>query len=173
MSERLDSFTADQLTRFWLKVDKSKGCWLWTPPSSAHGYGQLKINGRPVAAHRISWVIHNGQIPLEAYVLHRCDVRNCVNPDHLFIGSHEENMRDMIKKGRHSHPKGEKNSNAKLTEMQIYQIRELYDSGGYTYKSISELYGVKSAAIGKIVGLKTWGHLPRELHPVNMENNCE
>lgn len=91
--------------RFWEKVQKTDSCWLWTGSKQGRmGYGYLHIGGKkdrkPSRAHRLSWVIHNGPIPDGLYVLHKCDVPACVNPDHLFLGDHKANMQDCASKGR-------------------------------------------------------------------------
>jgi len=81
------------------------GCWIWEGSCSNTGYGSMQIgtNRKPKAenAHKLSWIIHNGKVPEGMYVLHKCDVRACVNPDHLFLGTHQDNMKDMVNKGRH------------------------------------------------------------------------
>lgn len=92
--------------RFWAKVDRNPdGCWLWTGSKSSHGYGQLfsMVGGHRAVlhTHRISWELHNGPIPDGLWVLHRCDVRPCVRPDHLFLGTRQDNTDDMMAKGRH------------------------------------------------------------------------
>ena len=88
--------------RFWSKVDKSGDCWIWTAYKRPDGYGQFGFEGTQHKAHRVSWVLANGTIPEGLHVLHRCDVRECVNPEHLFLGTNTDNMRDMIEKGRQS-----------------------------------------------------------------------
>ena len=85
--------------RFWSKVNKTEGCWLWTGGKN-YGYGQFWDGRKPQQAHRISWGIHCGPIPDGLWVLHRCDVPSCVNPAHLFLGTHTDNMRDAATKGR-------------------------------------------------------------------------
>lgn len=87
--------------RFWQKVRKSDGCWEWTARVSPEGYGEF-WDDRNVRAHRFSWSLVNGPIPDGLMVCHRCDNPRCVRPDHLFLGTNRENIRDMMAKGRHS-----------------------------------------------------------------------
>ena len=93
--------------RFWAKVELTlDGCWLWTGsktgpgPYTTGGYGTVYWRGEYLLAHRVMWELANGPIPEGMHVLHRCDVRNCVRPDHLFLGTHQDNMADMARKGR-------------------------------------------------------------------------
>ena len=76
------------------------GCWLWFGPTDQLGYGKLKIKTRMYKAHRLMWEYFYGRIPIGMHVLHRCDVRNCVRPSHLFLGTHQDNMRDAANKGK-------------------------------------------------------------------------
>lgn len=92
------------MDRFWSKVDKSGDCWEWTACRTRAGYGQFKSDGRLHRAHRLAWALTNGPIPEGKHVLHRCDNPGCVNPDHLFLGSHQDNMDDMSNKGRRKNP---------------------------------------------------------------------
>ncbi len=90
--------------RFWIKVQKTEGCWNWTGSKDRDGYGRFGTNGRnssPHLAQRVSWFIKFGDIPEGSCILHRCDNPSCVNPDHLFIGTPYDNMRDMVEKCRH------------------------------------------------------------------------
>lgn len=96
------SLTAKQVSRFWAKVNKTDTCWLWTASTSRHGYGNYQLDGRPIRAHRLSYYLGKGPIASNLSVCHHCDTPACVNPAHLFLGSHTENMRDCIAKGRHS-----------------------------------------------------------------------
>lgn len=97
---RYCSVTTEQL--FWMKVDKvgDGGCWLWTGAKRWDGYGRLQIPGRQLTAHRYSWELAEGPIPDGMHVLHYCDTPGCVNPGHLWLGSHDDNMRDRSRKNR-------------------------------------------------------------------------
>ena len=88
--------------RFWAKVDTTGECWLWTASINPSGYGQFYDSERkgPVLAHRVAWMLAGNEIPEDMCVLHRCDVRNCVRVDHLFIGTKRDNSLDMAAKGR-------------------------------------------------------------------------
>ena len=92
-------FTDKQVKRFWSKVKKTDACWLWTGTIN-HKYGAIRIAYRAWRAHRVAWVIANGNIPKGMNVLHRCDNPPCVNPKHLFLGSQRDNLIDCIRKGR-------------------------------------------------------------------------
>lgn len=85
--------------RFWEKVQKGDGCWEWRGVLQ-RGYGILHVDGRAIRAHRLSWELHNGPIPPSLYACHRCDNPKCVRPDHIFLGTHGDNMADAHQKGR-------------------------------------------------------------------------
>jgi hypothetical protein len=132
--------------RFWPKVRKTATCWLWTGSEKHNGYGQIFFDGGPKRVHRISWVIHFGKIPKGKWVLHRCDNRCCVNPEHLFLGTAEDNTADMMSKNRCSRigRKGEDNPSAKLSDKDIESIRILYvprrlRKSGIKYLSLEEV----------------------------------
>ena len=107
--------------RFYEKFEvvTESGCWLWTACLLPNGYGAIQLNGKKVSAHRVSWMIHNGKINNGKFVLHKCDVKRCVNPDHLFLGSQSDNVKDRDKKGRGADFKGIKNPAAKITASQL------------------------------------------------------
>ena len=94
-------FTMEE--RFWQKVRKGPGCWEWTSARLPSGYGLISWRGTEHYAHRVSWMIHHGEVPAGMYVLHRCDNPPCVNPDHLYPGDAADNMRDCISRGRRNH----------------------------------------------------------------------
>lgn len=99
------NLTSEALARFWAKVDKKddESCWLWTASVNSKGYGSFAVNGKGVSAHKIAWALakNNGVLSgPKDHIMHSCDVRNCVNPNHLSLGSALDNARDAIRKGR-------------------------------------------------------------------------
>lgn len=145
-----------QAEKFWEKVQKSEGCWLWTGAcknNSKWPYGVLG-NGRgrnTLLAHRVSWELHYGPIPEGMLVLHHCDVAPCVRPDHLFLGTFKDNTQDMLKKGRFTP--------CKLTEQEVLEIRRRYPAGGVTYKELAQQYNVSHQLISFILSRRIWKHI--------------
>ena len=129
------------------------GCWLWEGMVQNKGYGLIRAAHGPMLAHRLSWEIANGPIPSGLFVLHRCDVPCCINPAHLFLGTHADNMRDMRAKGRGRSVRGERHVNAKLTDLQVQEIR-IAIAAGRTQRSIASEYGVSKAPIWRIASGK-------------------
>ena len=151
--------------RFWQKVDKSGDCWLWIGHrNSRDGYGRLsrwKITRTPLLAHRYSWMLHYGIIPQGLFVLHKCDVPSCVNPEHLFLGTAYDNTHDMISKGRDSlfQPHfGVDHGNARLTEEAIRTIRTL-SARGYSQRSIADKFGTPQSNVCRIIHRLAWRHI--------------
>lgn len=136
------------------------GCRIWTGGSfKKSGYGRIcegGDKGKTIYAHRLSWTIHYGDIPSGLCVLHRCDVRMCVNPDHLFLGTNAENMADKVAKGRQSRQSGESNPSAKLTKGDVEEIRRRYSSGLISQETLAEYFGVSQTLIGMIVRERIW-----------------
>lgn len=139
------------------------GCWLWTGSTFRTGYGQFRDPDRKtsVYAHRYSWELHFGKIKDGLHVCHKCDVRSCINPLHLFLGTPADNMADMISKGRAVHDVGSKSSAAKLCEEDVVQIRALLRDG-LTQTDIARRYGVFNSSISNIKTWKTWKHVPED-----------
>ena len=150
--------------RFWSKVKKTDGCWLWTGAKRFYGYGHLGVGKRGegnIAAHRLSYALAHGVIPPGMHVLHRCDNTSCVRLSHLFLGTHTDNMRDMMKTGRsywRKNPKyaGENCAVSKLTKGDVRIIRERYAKGGVTQTQLGKEYGVKQTTISMIITSNTW-----------------
>lgn len=147
--------------RFWPKVNKTETCWLWTAAKHEFGYGVIGCpdrKGKNLKAHRVSYYLHYGPIPFGMSVLHRCDVPQCVNPYHLFLGTQRDNVDDMIDKGRFGaigNGKGENSPNSKLTWDQVTQIRELYKIW-FSMESLSGMFPTSKSNIKKIISLKIW-----------------
>lgn len=133
------------------------GCWLWSGATSMAGYGQLHKDGKTYYAHRLSYEMHKGEIPDGKFVCHRCDVPSCVNPSHLFAGSHEDNMADMTSKGRGT--LGEINGQSKLSEADVINIRAIYEYTKATQQKLADIYNVSRSLIGLIISRERWGHI--------------
>jgi len=132
------------------------GCWLWIGAfhSEKFPYGKMRVQGKTVNAHRLSWLLHRGGIPEDMEVLHKCDVPACVNPNHLFLGTQLENMLDAVRKKRHRHGvfHGEQHPAAKLTAVQVEAIK----LDKRSLLEIAQQYGVTRATISYIRQGKIW-----------------
>ena len=144
--------------RFWkkVKISSEDECWEWQGMTIRSGYGRIYTgNYKKELAHRVAWQLTYGDIPDgEGYhgtcVLHTCDNRKCVNPKHLFIGSHADNIHDMCRKGRYHQeniPFGEGHANHKLTDEQIGEIRAMH---GMSQRQLASMYGVIQQQISRI-----------------------
>lgn len=158
----------EAVVHFWERVEKQSGdgCWLWTRSRAKSGYGTLKFQGRHEYTHRLAWRLQFGEIPDGKWVLHRCDVRNCVRGDHLFLGDVVANVRDMVEKGRHgstvkraSRPRGEAHRSARLTTASVAAIRAAAGRGETT-STIAAAHRVARSTIDAVVSKKTWSHIP-------------
>lgn len=149
--------------RFWAKVNKSDDCWLWTAGKDSSGYGKLNVGSRAdlkqtiISAHRLSWQIHFGEIPEGLLVCHTCDVPACVNPDHLFLGTDQDNTDDMLKKNRGNKAKGSANGSARLDEEIVRCIRKYYPM--FTQKQLRLMFTVGKSTMHDIVHHNTWKHV--------------
>lgn len=151
--------------RFSNMVRKSAdGCWIWIGSRNNGGYGRIREdgNGKTMLAHRVSWILHRGELPRDILVLHRCDVRECVNPNHLFLGTYKDNAIDREKKGRGANQKGENNHASVLTESLVLRLRTMRDSG-LKYREISERTGVSETTIVNAC-LHTWRHVKERIN---------
>lgn len=142
------------LTRFWAKVDKRSGddCWEWLASCDGKGYPQ--IYGTNKRGHQISWEIHNRKLKPGECVLHSCDNPKCVNPNHLSVGTQQDNIRDMWEKGRGyicGGASGEDHPSANFTNKQVREIRRKHATGKYTYVSLAKEYGVSDSCISRLV----------------------
>lgn len=142
--------------RFWKYVKKTKSCWIWTSKNQASGYGRLKIKGKHISVHRFSYELHKGKIPVGLFVCHSCDNRLCVNPDHLWLGTNTDNIRDMEKKGRSKHPNKENHWKSKFSISDIKKIREKYKTGYFSKKELAKEFGTCKSNMASILQNKTW-----------------
>ena len=148
----------DIKARFLAKVEKTSSCWNWTAWKNYLGYGGFNFNGKNIVAHRVSFQLFKGTIPLGMCVLHKCDNRKCVNPSHLFLGTRADNIKDMDIKGRRVNPIGELNGFSKLKEKDILEIRELAKTDIFQYK-IAEKFNVTPTTISYVLAGKSWCHI--------------
>lgn len=150
--------------RFWSKVipEPNTGCWLWMAGLNGRGYGQLcagdrkKGNRRVISAHRLSWELTFGEVPEGLQVLHQCDTRPCVNPQHLFLGTHQDNMADKVHKLRQC--RGERHGSALLTKLEVDAIRQLREVGRPITK-IARCFDISKSTVRSIVSGKAWRHV--------------
>ena len=165
------------IVRFWFKVRirKPGQCWPWRAGRLQKGYGTFSIGGRGpnFLAHRVAWEIVHGRVPAGLCVLHHCDNPCCVNPGHLWVGTHADNTQDALRKkrlrpatgkrhGTHTHPecfRGERRRTAKLTEGLVRDLRKAYAKGDTTFTALGQEYGVSYVTVRNAVRGETWAYV--------------
>ena len=136
-------------------TDKDGDCLVWNGPKHKVGYGSIGYEGETRYSHRLTWFLNFGKIPKGLQVLHKCDNRLCVNVNHLFLGTNQDNVDDKVNKGRQL--KGENISGSKLTKDDVDEIRRRYKRGGIiTQQNLADEFGVTRHLIGKVVSYKRW-----------------
>lgn len=148
-------------TKFWKRVIKTDGCWLWTGAITTFGYGHIHLGmGKFRDAHRVSWGLHNGDVPEGLSVLHHCDNPPCTRPDHLFVGTQADNVEDMDRKGRrvNAQPIGEKHWKSRVTENDILTMRHLR-SAGVPISKLAEQFKMSYRNAWVIVTRRGWRHI--------------
>lgn len=155
-----DAPTGTVLERFesqFIRIPES-GCWVWTGSNkNKFGHGAFKLGNRKskvLYAHRMAWELYVGPIPLGLMVLHRCDCPCCVNPHHLFLGTHSDNMNDMVSKGRNI--KGSSSPQAKINESIALKIKSMR---GTPTKEIAFIFGISRQSVADIIYGRTWKHV--------------
>ena len=171
---------------FWAKVKKTDNCWEWTAATWGKGYGVYRHKNKSRSAHRLSYEIANGPIPEGLLVLHKCDNPKCVRPDHLWLGTHADNMADCVRKGRNAKgerqrlavlgrvpsgethwthrdpnkvPRGEQSGKTPLKERQVREMRDRYAQGGVLMRELAAEYGISLAGVHKIIHRLNWAHI--------------
>lgn len=134
------------------------GCWLWTACETDGGYGLITYRNRSIGAHRAAWIAFRSPIPKGAMVCHKCDTPQCMNPDHLFLGSPSDNARDMVRKGRNRDNSGSRHGMSKLDETKVREIRRRWMSG-HTRRQIASDYGIDYRHVSYITSGKGWRHV--------------
>ncbi len=142
--------------RLFRHVVKTDSCWLWIGAKDSKGYGRMTVDRKSAGCHRVSYEIHNGEIPRGLSVCHRCDVPACIRPDHLFVGTMAENMADMTEKGRST--RGSKNPSAILNEAAVASLRADVRPGMSGYEA-SRKYGIQRGTVYQIMNGETWKHV--------------
>lgn len=157
----LTGITPKERNNFWAKVDTSagiNGCWTWTGAMCPRGYGKFGVGGRTQSAHRVSFAVRYGGITeAKPVICHSCDNPKCVNPNHLFAGTHRDNMRDMREKGRAPH--GVLTNTSILDDDAVRKIRSEYATGNVSQMALAKRYGVTDGCICNCIARKTWRHV--------------
>lgn len=136
----------------------NNNCLEWIGPKSSCGYGLINYKRNRYLAHRAIWIMKNGEIPYKFEICHKCDNPSCCNLDHLFLGTHDDNMKDMVSKKRLKGKKGEANTQSKLTEDEVKEIRKMKLEGWYG-TTLAKKFNVTHALIYSICNKKSWKHI--------------
>lgn len=134
------------MDRFYQKFDRTEnGCWEWHASMLPNGYGAIQYHRQKTGAHRVSWIIHYGEIPSGLFICHKCDNKKCVNPEHLFLGTAKDNARDRANKGRSFRPIGELNSQIKMIGSRRTEALREFRISLETVDVVAKKHGVSTA----------------------------
>lgn len=138
-------------------VRNESGCWDWIGAGGSTGYGSVTYKTKRISAHRISYELYKGKIQKGLFVCHTCDNRKCTNPDHLFLGTIQENLKDMRDKKRHN--LGSKNARSKLTEEEVVSLRKMNRVRYFEQQELSKHFDITRSAVSFILNNKSWKHI--------------
>lgn len=161
--------TGKDLERFWSKVEKTDGCWNWIGRLNGQRYGIFKLKEYPEGAHRVSYRLHFGEVIDDLSVCHRCDNPRCVRPDHLFAGTHADNMADMKDKKRTRPAHGIRNPASKLSEGDVLAMKAALLTGEQC-QALADRYGIALRTVQDIRRGRTWAHTGPDLRPLVDQN---
>ncbi len=150
--------------RFYSKVlmPNESGCMLWIGAKtlkSDKGYGEFRIKGKRKLAHHFSYELYNGKIKKGLLVLHKCDIRNCIAPEHLFLGTAQDNAIDRNKKRRNHEPSGEDQYLSSFTNNQVKEIRQRYKKESITMRKLASIYNTTQPTINNLINYKTYKNI--------------
>lgn len=140
-------------------VKQPNGCWEFIGATNPSGYAYISDAGKRIGVHRLAYQLAKGPIPKTLVVRHSCDNRRCVNPDHLLLGSHTQNVLDRVSRGRSA--VGEAHGRSVLMAAQVMEIRARYATGEVSQEQLANEYQVNRNTIRSIIKGATWGHLPQ------------
>lgn len=142
-------------------LNPETGCWEWARSLNGSGYGTYYNKGKKDGAHREYYRRYRGEIPPGMFVCHKCDNKKCVNPDHLFLGTNSDNIRDMVAKGKFVgwDKRGENGPAAKLTEGQVLDIRKRYSEGSARQVDLAREFGILQGSVSNIIHRRSWTHI--------------
>jgi len=138
-------------------INPKTGCWEWQSAKDDKGYALIWYKGQSRRAHRLSYELFVGPLPDGYLACHACDNKGCVNPDHIWPGTNQDNIDDACLKGINA--RGSRSGRSKLTEAQVIEIRNLYAGGGHNQLELAAIYGVDGSVISEIVNRKIWRHI--------------
>ena len=147
--------TAEKFNRSFVR--DASGCWLWARSTTQSGYGRIRVGSKTKRAHRVSFELHVGELGDDDVVCHRCDTPACVNPGHLFLGTHADNVRDMVRKGRSV--KGERVGTSKLSASDVIKIRKMCEAREVSQSAVGRLFGVSQECVSSVFLRRSWKHI--------------
>lgn len=148
--KKYDLSFCSHMCRFMHYVEKTESCWIWKGSKDPSGYGKTNIDSKIMSAHRAVYILVKGNIEEDKFVCHSCDNPSCVNPDHLWMGTHKENMKDMHEKGR---------IYTKLSPYQINKIRDLWERKEMNSSELCKKFNITSGHLSNIVNRRIWKHI--------------